>query len=307
MWHEIMAAPPQARAAEVTPPDRLFAVELMDRYLDWTQKNRAGRTYDWYRDYLQTFADALPKGIRAADVRPLHVTAAMDSKRWGGNSKHNLARAVQRAFAWAERQGMIDRSPVRFVEKPAMEAREEYVTPEEYARILAEAIPANFRELIRFAWESGARPQEIVAIEGRHVDFDQHRIVFPRDEAKGKKAIRVIYLTPEALSILKPLAGRYPTGTLFRTAAGTAWDRRSVNSAFYRLGKKSGIKTHLGAFRKGYTTQALKNGVDTVSVAALLGHKDAVMVSRVYAKVSQDPEFMRKQAARATSRGDAST
>jgi integrase len=65
------------------------------------------------------------------------------------------------------------------------------------------------------------------------------------------------------------------------------------------LAREHGTKYHLGAFRKGYATEALKNGVDTVTVAHLLGHSDASMVSRVYAKVQQDPKFMAEAARRA--------
>jgi integrase len=292
-----MATPPELQIPAQRSPT--LVVEVIDAFLDWTQKNRGPRTYDWYKEKLQIFADTLPKRLSVSELKPYHVAQAMDSRDWTNNGKHNLARSAQRAFNWAEKQGLIDRSPIRHVEKPPMEARELYITPADFELVMVHA-KGSFRDLIRFAWESGARPQEIVAIERRHVDFDQHRVVFPRDESKGKKSMRVIYLTAETESILKPLAGQYPTGPLFRTAKGTAWRGDSVNCAFCRLQKKIGKKFHLGAFRKGYTTQALKNGVDTISVAALLGHKDAVMVSRVYAKVSQDPEHMAEMARRAT-------
>jgi hypothetical protein len=59
------------------------------------------------------------------------------------------------------------------------------------------------------------------------------------------------------------------------------------------------VKYHLGAFRKGYTTEGLKNGVDTVTMAYLLGHANAVMVSKVYALVEKDPEYMAASARKA--------
>jgi integrase len=69
-----------------------------------------------------------------------------------------------------------------------------------------------------------------------------------------------------------------------------------------RLALEHGPKLHLGAFRKGYCTEALKNGVDVVTTAHLMGHANAVMVSRVYAKVQQDPAFMAGAARRARGR-----
>jgi integrase len=55
----------------------------------------------------------------------------------------------------------------------------------------------------------------------------------------------------------------------------------------------------MGPFRKGFTTEALKNGVDTVTLAHLLGHRDAAMISRVYGRVQQDPTFMAEAARKA--------
>jgi integrase len=56
---------------------------------------------------------------------------------------------------------------------------------------------------------------------------------------------------------------------------------------------------HLGAFRKGYATEGLKNGVDTITLASLMGHVNGAMLSRIYAKVQQDPDFMAESAKKA--------
>ena len=61
---------------------------------------------------------------------------------------------------------------------------------------------------------------------------------------------------------------------------------------FCRLEKKVGRKYHLGAFRKGFATEALKNGVDVVGLAHLMGHRDPSMIAKVYGRVEQDPEYM---------------
>src|SRR6478672_6039768 len=43
--------------------------EILDKFLDWTQKHKATRTYDWYRDHLQSFLDHLGKTLPASDLR----------------------------------------------------------------------------------------------------------------------------------------------------------------------------------------------------------------------------------------------
>ena len=137
------------------------------------------------------------------------------------------------------------------------------------------------------------------AIEARHVDFDAGRIVFPPKEAKGKKGHRVIYLTPKAADILRPMVEAHQTGPVFLNSEGRPWNKNSINCAFCRLEKKLGRKLHLGAFRKGYATEGLKAGIDTITMSHLLGHSSPVMLAKVYAKVQQDPAHMLDAAKRA--------
>jgi integrase len=66
-----------------------------------------------------------------------------------------------------------------------------------------------------------------------------------------------------------------------------------------RLARELGTKYHLGAFRKGYATEALKSGVDVIGLAHLMSHRDPSMLSRAYAPVQQDPEYMAELARRA--------
>ena len=123
--------------------------------------------------------------------------------------------------------------------------------------------------------------------------------MFPPKQAKGKKYYRTIYLTEQACKIVARLAEANPDGPLLLNSEGNPWTKDAINCAFGRLEKKLGKKYHIGAFRKGYATEALKAGVDTVTVAHLLGHRDPSMVSKVYGQVQQDPEHMAKSATRA--------
>jgi integrase len=77
-------------------------------------------------------------------------------------------------------------------------------------------------------------------------------------------------------------------------AAVKAWQKDQQ-----RLARELGTKYHLGAFRKRYATEALKSGVDVIGLAHLMGHRDPSMLSRVYARVQQDPEYMAELARRA--------
>jgi len=165
-------------------------------------------------------------------------------------------------------------------------------------------------------------------------------------------------LNDTALEVSNRLLGEFPTGPLFRNAAGRAWNKDAVNCVFdriqVRMGKKllqaenkapsdkeitsfmktlSSTKTEKGvkrkkrpaerrceakrklfnrmakkvapryslyALRHSWATNALKRGVDPLTVALLMGHKDPSMLARVYQHLSHSPAHMRDQASKAT-------
>ena len=301
LYHELMSRPPEMATSPLAPSEQLV-VKIVDDFLEWAKCNRAPATYDIYHRLLQKFAEAIPGELTVSDLKPFHVTRVMDANSpiWSDNTKRDFAVTVQRAFNWAEKQGLLERNPLRHVEKPAREAREMAVSPVDHAAILAAIEEPNFRDLVELAWETGSRPVELRKIEARFVS--DNRIVFPPKEAKGKRHHRVIYLgTDTARETVERLCQINPEGPILRNSAGKPWTKDSINCAFFRLKKKLGVKFHMGAFRKGFTTEALKNGVDTVTLAHLLGHRDASMISRVYGRVQQDPVHMAEAARRAKS------
>ncbi|MBY0455988.1 MAG: hypothetical protein K2V38_01475 [Gemmataceae bacterium] len=86
-------------------------------------------------------------------------------------------------------------------------------------------------QLLAFAWESGCRPQEVKRIEARHVEVSRMRVVFPKEEAKGKRRARVIHLTATAAEILSPLVRLRPEGPLFVNADGRPWTSQAAQSS----------------------------------------------------------------------------
>ena len=101
------------------------AVEIIDAFLDWAQKNRERLTYEAYQRRLQAFVDSIPPGLPYTELKPYHVTRVMDANasKWNNNSKNDFASAVQRAFNWAQAEGMISHNPLARIRKPGREAR----------------------------------------------------------------------------------------------------------------------------------------------------------------------------------------
>ncbi|MDZ4858026.1 MAG: tyrosine-type recombinase/integrase [Candidatus Hydrogenedentes bacterium] len=311
-YHALMGKEPKALSSD-------SVLGILDRFLKWCHQNRKPRTYEWYQWRLQEFATHLKNAglisLTVSGIKPFHLDDWLQPKsEWSSGTKHGMAKAVQRAFSWAAKRGHIDRSPIAHYEKARAGKRTEIVLPDDFTAILSHANPAEFRDLIETAWETGARPQEMTAIEGRHVDLKHGRWIFPPDESKGDIWPRIVYLNAKALEITRRLMKKHPTGPLFRNSKGAAWGPFSVNNAFRRLqlamgrtklqeppqdarlarklAMKEGKKYCLYTLRHSWADRALKSGLDALTVAILMGHRDPSMLTKVYQHLSQSPDYL---------------
>lgn len=286
-FHELMAHPIRRQAAGDS------VVALIDRFLDWSLTNSSAATYAWYRRFLQAFIDTIPANLTARQLRPHHVQAWADAGAARSNStRHARIRSVQRAMSWAVQQGLIAENPVARMKKPAPGRREAFLSPADFDRILTHVTDDAFRDVLIVAWETGARPQEITRVEARHVEADRSRWVFPQDEAKGKRRPRVIYLTAAAEEITLRRMQLHPEGPLFRNTAGRPWVKDALVCRFGRLKKELGQRFCLYHFRHSFATRKLREGLDPLTVAELLGHSDPSMLAKVYQHVAHDPQYM---------------
>ena len=239
-FHALLAAPASRPAPRRGDPGTggLTVPELLDKFLDWTQKHKAPRTYEWYRDHLQGFLDHLgPEPLPASDLKPFHVVEWADKHaNWGDAYRRGAIVAVQRPFNWAAELGYVPASPIRKIKKPQPRRRDSHLTPEGFAELIGHYPDGDpFRDLLTFAWHSGCRPQEAIHIEARHVHLGAESVVIPKEEAKGKRRGRVILLHGPALDIVRRLVAGNPKGKLFVNEDGNPWKRFAIANRFDRL------------------------------------------------------------------------
>jgi integrase/recombinase XerC len=289
-YHELMSAKPaRVKPAPVTG---LSVAEVFEKFLDWCQRHRSARSFEWYRTHIQDFTDFLsdPAGMPVTAVKPFHLIEWADSHAtWGDSHRRGALIAVQRPFNWAAKLGYIDASPVwRRVEKPEVKRRENPMTPDDFSALLGQVKDQPFRDLIAFLWETGCRPQEARHIEARHVHLSLNRIEIPAAEAKGKKRRRIIFLSAAAAAIVTRVAAANPEGKLFRNVDGNPWTVDAVNCRFGRLKAKLGRRFAAYDLRHGFVDRKLDEGVDLLTIAGLLGHRDASMLIKHYEHRSRD-------------------
>jgi len=141
-----------------------------------------------------------------------------------------------------------------------------------------------FREFLLVMLLTGCRPQEARIVEARHINWETGKINFQDGEVPGKEGAREILLLPEAVTILKRCAALHPKGPVLRNNAGRPWNGSALGCRFRRIKKKVSFPVHCYLARHTVATTMLEKGASAGAVAAILGHKDATMVLKVYGK-----------------------
>ena len=199
-FHALMTVKPGSAPPRPVDPAAETVAGVFEKFLDWCSKNRSPRTYEWSRNHIQSFVNALkarslsPATVPAEDLRPFHVTEWVDANRvpqqgrrvWGPNHCRGAIVAVQRAFTWAEKQGHIQKSPIRHVEKPPQKRREQSLTPAEFATLLSHVQDDVFRDVLEFCWETGCRVQELRLLAAEHYKPDRGRFELPRARRRAR-------------------------------------------------------------------------------------------------------------------------
>ncbi len=290
-FHELMANQDQVKN------DLTTIYELSQAYLDWCKANRKPTTYARHLYFLKSFICKIGKRLRPSRLKVHHVAKWHEGLGVGSTTQNDAIGIVQRMLNWAVEQEYLYRNPILGMKKPRRKRRDIFYTPEQWAQVREHA-REPLVSFLDFLYLTGCRPLEARSIETRHLHDDL--VIFPTDESKGELEPRVIYLVPEAQKILTLLADEQPNGVLFRNSRGRPWTKDSINGRLTRISKIVGFRVIAYGARHSWATQALtEGGVDPISVAHLMGHRDPTMVSRVYSHLSRNPEFLRQQAKKA--------
>jgi len=297
-YHRLMAG-----EAPVTPKTTVAA--LLERYLLWTQENREPGTFNFYARHLRSFAKHIGARLRVADLKPHHVERwlAVSYKKAGNTYKHGGCRSLTRAFNWARKQGLITVNPLAAMEKPTPETREAYLTAEQWEAVAARLDGDPLLDLFQFMRETGCRPHEARHVEARHWDRAGKRVVLNlalTKGKKGKKLPRIIRLNERATEIVQRLTLKHPEGPLFRNSRGNPWGAVRLSNRCVELRKQLGFEFFAYIFRHTFCTDALLRGVDPVTVALLMGHKDGTMVLKVYNHLIRHNDFLQEKLRQAT-------
>lgn len=274
-------------------PKALTVAEVITAFLADAERRVKPITFAFYRRFLDPFAKSHGKGKIVA----LTLTQAEQWARkptWSNSTRHDALGTLATAFRWAERNRLIERSPLIGLRLPPKESKgaEAVVSEDDFARMIAHT-EGDFQSLLRFLWLTGCRPSEATQLTADAVDWQSSCIVLRKHKTAHKGKSRVIYLSADALALLNAQKEKHGTGFLFLGETGKPWGRKVLAQKMWRLQKRLGIKATAYGLRHTFATDALANGVPDAHVAELLGHSGTAMIHKHYAHLTSKAKALR--------------
>jgi integrase len=280
---------------------RLFLLPFLGH--DKTAEMRVG---DLKKPYVESYI------AHMKEPRP-HKHCPNRLARWRSGGVRNFISCLHACLNWAVKRELIPANPLKGLEAPAGRSRggECRVTPAMHRKAL-KGSKTDFRQLLAVLEATGCRPSELFNAEARHFDAALGAIVYRgrahleegevSHKTSNRDKDRIVFLTGEALQLVKELVRKYPEGPLFRTKerkghASGRWTDGSVHRRVRRLRERAGLPAafSLSSYRHEAHTAYLEAGGGIEDLAAIRGNTPEV-IRRHYSHLTDNPQRLRKLA-----------
>jgi integrase/recombinase XerD len=292
-----------ASASGLEPLERAFYLERFRDYLALEAGNSAHTVDNYLRDIRRLVAHAGPGGARgptaitAAQLREF-VYALKDLGLAPSTIRRQIS-AIRTYYKFLVGEGLATRDPSERIESPKLgRTLPSVLTVAEVERLLAapntdEPLAIRDRALLEFAYATGARVSEVVALRLQDVMYEDG---LARLFGKGSKQ-RLIPVGRRALGAVALYAREirpsfdhgHGKGFVFLNARGTRLSRVGAWAIIKRAARTAGITKRVTphTLRHTFATHLLRGGADLRAVQEMLGHAD-LSTTQLYTHVDRD-------------------
>lgn len=228
----------------------------------------------------------------ADQVRQVLIESGVSTK-----TQNNLLTPVRGAYDMAFEEELIDKNPLDRVRAASVERHEpDPFTVAEIRAILAASTEPQHRALFQFAFATGLRTSELIALIWGDVEWDKRVLHVRRAKVRGElktpktaSGRRTVDLFVPAMTALAEQGrhGRYHTAPVFHDPeTSRPWtDDAPIRRAWTAALERAGVRYRCPyQTRHTYASMMLSAGEDPTYIAAQMGHRDWAMIRKVYAR-----------------------
>lgn len=289
---------PTSKYAHLGKSSQLIKIEtLLDDYIETHRKRSKKSTWKDYRSAINyhlkpQFGDLYIQQLTVSEINKWINTLDISNKRI------NNIMIPLRGICWdAYKDELIDRNPMERIKN--LEVRQDEpdpFSPDEMMKIL-QACTGQIKNLFQFAFSTGLRTSELIALEWGDVDWNESVVRIRRAKVRGEIKVtktysseRDIKLSSWALAALKSqkeythLKGKE---VFHNPRTDEPWkdDAPIRRTAWQPALKRAGVRLRNPyQTRHTYASVLLSQGVNPMFVAQQMGHKDWGMIRKRYGR-----------------------
>lgn len=288
-------------------------------------------TVKFYKDICSKLVERFGKkpldGIRSIDIERYLVDLTQETYKRGKNGKEQKYSAtyighfrtvLTVAFGFAEKHGMIERNPMRFVSSVKADRKDvDYLTKDEAQKFLAclnEDASVFWKTAMNLFIRCGLRRGELAGLKWSDVDQTNNTLTVCRDvinntetdrknlvkETKSAHSDRVLPIDPVMMNLLKSWRKKQaddygtklmPSAFIFGSPIDPYNPIRpdSITQWLARFNKRHGLRNvSPHDLRHTCATLLLSNGANVKETQTIMGHADASTTLKFYVGTNMD-------------------
>lgn len=254
--------------------------ELLNRYLNYSKIAKKPTTYETDFHIAKPIRASFG-GLLLRDITPQRVQGYLEEKLASGLSPSTVnyhLSILKNSLTMAVRWSLLRENPLAGMKIPGkiVNARSRLLLPEEITRLLS-SCSLEWKEFVTVALNTGMRKNEILKLRKDQLDLERRFAFLPTSKNDDP---RPVPLTREAIEIIKGAIARNgllgldspyvfvnpSTGLPYRRDTDTGW-RNALRRASLE-------DVHFHDLRHTAASYLAMAGVDLVTIAEILGHRD---------------------------------
>jgi len=289
--------PNHPKARQFRTASTILISEQLNSWLKYKRDHLEVSTLRDYRSAIEFYLIPAFGNFTLDELSSSQVRNWLHSLDISNQRKNNILIPLRAIFADAYADELIDRNPLdRIKQAPRRTPEADPFTREEMEAILS-VCEGQILNIFKFAFWTGLRTSEVIALEWSDVNFRQKTVFVRRvrtrtgekDRPKTSASIRQVELLPPAQDALRSQQQFTPEdGPIFlNPRTGKPWNHDGPlrKTAWTQALRKAEVR-----YRKTYNTRhtfasiMLSSGVNPMWVAKQMGHKDWGMIRKVYGR-----------------------
>jgi integrase len=283
--------------AHITQAGTNLIGEALDDFLRYKRLDCAASTLRDYQSAINFHLRPKFGDLPFHDVTASQVRAWLSDLAIGPKRKNNILIPLREVFQLAYRDGRIASNPLDRIENLRSQPEEPNpFSPDEINTVL-NAATGQIRNFFQFAFYTGLRTSELIALRWDDIDMDTKQIFVSRAKvrkafketktAAGRRIVKLLPYAAEAISNQRSFRSTLHHEVFLNPATNEPWidDGQLRKRAWYPLLQTAGVPLRNPyQTRHIYASLMLTAGEDPFWVSVQMGHKNLQMTLKRYAR-----------------------